>query len=112
MRFSDWYNLKEIAVHLPSKPGLFQIRIVNGLLNYPSGKSAMFYYGFADNLKRDVPPFLQNRLPILEQSGDALLIRSMPAQDARSRFQKYLDKFLLQFGSLPQGNEILMQDSI
>ncbi|HEY4177572.1 MAG TPA: hypothetical protein VGM90_12085, partial [Kofleriaceae bacterium] len=45
MRFCPWYALKDCGDHAPAEPGVLQLRLAAGLLDYPSGKSAMVWYG-------------------------------------------------------------------
>jgi hypothetical protein len=51
MRFTPWYPLAEASCHAPSGPGVYQLRVRSGLRQYPTGKSAMVRYGFADELQ-------------------------------------------------------------
>lgn len=90
---------------LPQGPGLFQVKVTKGLLIYPQGKSAMFYYGFAESLSGGVRIFRDNVLPLLEAEGEALVIRWMATADFAERFKKHLDTFVEKFGSLPLGNQ-------
>jgi hypothetical protein len=57
MRFVPWYPLSEASAHAPSTPGLFQVRIASGLIDYPTGKSAMIHYGAARDVRRAVIEF-------------------------------------------------------
>lgn len=109
MRFCEWQLLETISMAAPDEGGLFQIKIRDGLLKYPSGKSAMFYYGFATNLNRGLLKFLNEILPLLEASTDALVIRWMSAADFEARFQNLLNSFVSTFGALPLGNARLLE---
>lgn len=109
MRYSDWSTLDKIGENLPIEPGLFQIRVREGLLTYPKGKTAMFYYGYASNLKHGLLKFRENILPLLEANEDALYVRWMPADKVEERFQNYLNSFLTNFGAMPLGNEMLLR---
>ena len=108
MRFSEWKSLETISAAAPHDGGLFQIKIRDGLLNYPTGKSAMFYYGFATNLNCGLFKFRNEILPLLEISMDALVIRWMSAVDTETRFQSLLNSFVSNFGALPLGNAMLL----
>ena len=44
MRFCPWYPLNEAAAHAPAAEGVLQLRLAEGLLEYPTGKSAMVHY--------------------------------------------------------------------
>ena len=51
MRFGRWHRLDQAAAAAPPGPGVFQLKIARGLIDYPTGKSAMIRYGAA----RDLP---------------------------------------------------------
>ncbi len=52
--FGRWYELREGALAVLAEPGVFQVRIPHGLVDYPRGKSAMIYYGVASDLRAEV----------------------------------------------------------
>ena len=54
MEFGRWYPLAEAATHAPATPGVFQLRVRAGLIDYPRGKSAMVRYGAADDVRAAV----------------------------------------------------------
>lgn len=54
MEFGRWYPLTEAADHAPTGPGVFQLRVRTGLIDYPRGKSAMVRYGAADDVRAAV----------------------------------------------------------
>lgn len=54
MRFGRWHRLDEAAAEAPSAPGVFQLKIASGLIDYPTGKSAMIHYGAARDLRQVV----------------------------------------------------------
>jgi hypothetical protein len=49
--FGRWYPLGDAAAHAPSAPGVLQLRVADGLLDYPWGKSAMVHYAAAADLR-------------------------------------------------------------
>jgi hypothetical protein len=51
MRFCAWYPLDDAGRHAPPELGIFQVRIADGLLPYPSGQSAMVHYQLADDVR-------------------------------------------------------------
>jgi hypothetical protein len=57
MRFGPWYLLAEADRHAPVSGGVFQIRIPDGLLDYPGGKSAMVHYEAAGDLRGAIAAF-------------------------------------------------------
>ena len=54
MRFGRWHRLDQAAAEAPSGPGLFQLKVARGLIDYPTGKSAMIRYGAAADLRAAV----------------------------------------------------------
>ncbi len=111
MRFSDWHTFDELAEQVPVEPGLFQIKIREGLLSYPQGKTAMFYYGYSEDLNYGLQKFNENILPILKMEPEILVARWMAAEDFEIRFKNQLDFFHSNFGSFPLGNEMLLQET-
>ena len=108
MRFSDWLTLDQIDSEAPLEPGLFQVKVREGLLAYPRGKSAMFYYGYANDLRKGLHYFRATVLPKLEMGEDAIVCRYMSAGDNETRFQNHLNTFFNNFGALPKGNQSLL----
>jgi hypothetical protein len=51
VRFCPWYPLSDAAEHIPDGEGVLQVRIAEGLLDYPTGKSAMVWYAYARDLR-------------------------------------------------------------
>ena len=47
MRFCPWYPLAEAGARAPVGEGVLQLRVVDGLVDYPRGKSAMVRYIYA-----------------------------------------------------------------
>lgn len=44
MKFGSWYPLAEAGDNAPPAPGVLQVRVADGLVDYPRGKSAMIHY--------------------------------------------------------------------
>ncbi|HEX4452482.1 MAG TPA: hypothetical protein VH143_16510 [Kofleriaceae bacterium] len=44
MQFCPWYSLRDAAAHAPAGEGVLQLRLARGLIDYPTGKSAMVRY--------------------------------------------------------------------
>ncbi len=44
MKFGEWYPLSTAGDLAPAGEGVLQLRLANGLLDYPRGKSAMVWY--------------------------------------------------------------------
>jgi hypothetical protein len=51
VRFGRWYPLADAAAQTPAEEGVLQIRIAEGLVDYPTGKSAMVFYAHALDLR-------------------------------------------------------------
>lgn len=109
MRFSDWTSLDQIN-QTPPQSGLFQIKMREGLLGYPTGKSAMFYYGYSSDLASGLKKFCKEVLPLFEINANALLVRWMAAEDTEERFRNHLNAFLKNFGTMPLGNEMFLHE--
>lgn len=54
MRFGRWHRLDQAAAEAPAGPGVFQVKIASGLIDYPTGKSAMIHYGAARDVRSAV----------------------------------------------------------
>lgn len=54
MEFGRWYALTDAEQHAPSEPGVFQLRVRTGLVDYPRGRSAMVRYGAAGDVRAAV----------------------------------------------------------
>lgn len=51
MSFGRWYPLEEAAANAPAGPGVLQMKLARGLIDYPTGKSAMIHYAAAADLR-------------------------------------------------------------
>jgi hypothetical protein len=47
MRFCPWYPLADAARRAPAGAAVLQLRLADGLVDYPRGKSAMVHYELA-----------------------------------------------------------------
>jgi len=100
VRFCPWYPLAEAAAHVPPGEGMLQLRLAEGLLDYPHGKSAMVCYEHAPDLRAAA-----TRLAA-EHAGAALLCRHLEIQpedavDVAAFHAKVRDEFIRRFGSPP-----------
>lgn len=99
MRFTRWYPLTEAADNAPATPGVLQVRLATGLIDYPRGKSAMVHYAVADDV-RDAALRLAS-----EQLGPALWCRHLDpegcAVDYAAEHARLVREFENRFGSPP-----------
>ncbi|MBA3540375.1 MAG: hypothetical protein H0T79_12235 [Deltaproteobacteria bacterium] len=51
MRFCPWYPLADALAHLPAGENVLQLRVAEGLVDYPRGKSAMVLYAHAPDIR-------------------------------------------------------------
>jgi hypothetical protein len=98
MTFCRWYPLSEAPSRAPRGPGVYQLRISHGLVDYPSGKSAMIHYGVADDVRA--------ALEALDRAhaGEPWLARhaeQATAAEARALAARLTEQFLRRFGAPP-----------
>jgi hypothetical protein len=98
VRFCPWYPLAEAAAHAPAGEGVLQLRIADGLVDYPRGKSAMVHYEHARDVRAAAlalavrhPGTLCRHLEI--DPGDAV--------DYAAIHAKLRDEFVRRFGAPP-----------
>lgn len=99
MRFGPWYPLDESDDHAPEESGVLQLRRVQGLVDYPMGKSAMVHYEHAPNVRAAA-----HALASEHREADLLcrhLIEVPPATDLAAFCAKLRDDFVLRFGAPP-----------
>jgi hypothetical protein len=101
MRFCPWYPLSDAAAHAPAGEGVLQLRVASGLLDYPSGKSAMVHYEHAADVRAAA-----TALASLHAGLDLLcrhLIEIAPgdAVDLAAFHAKVREEFVRRFGSPP-----------
>lgn len=99
MTFCPWYPLVEAQTHAPARPGVFQVRLASGLIDYPTGKSAMVHYQHGADVRAAATAFA-DRYPDagwlcrhLEEAIDAAGAGSLHAQLER--------EFTRRFGTAP-----------
>jgi hypothetical protein len=100
VRFCPWYPLGEAATHAPTDEGVLQLRVAEGLLDYPRGKSAMVHYEHATDVRAAAT------LLAAEHADRSLLCRHLEiepgdAVDLVAFHAKVLDEFVRRFGSPP-----------
>ena len=98
MRFCPWYPLAESGVHAPAAEGVLQVRLATGLLDYPTGKSAMVHYEHAMDVRAAATALAASH------AGEALLCRHLEmddAVDAKAFHAKVREEFERRFGCAP-----------
>jgi hypothetical protein len=105
MRFCPWYPLGDSDRHAPASAGVFQVRVPDGLLDYPTGKSAMVHYEAAADLRAAIAAF---RTGTAASTPTAWLCRhtiEMTADDlatAPAFHDRLLREFTSRFGTAPR----------
>ncbi|KIG17481.1 hypothetical protein DB30_03182 [Enhygromyxa salina] len=97
MRFSTWYPAAQIAEQAPSAPGVFQVR-VRGLIDYPTGRSAMIHYAAAADLRAAASEWAAALGP-----ADALYrhLDELGSQTPQQVLDKLVKRFGDRFGAAP-----------
>src|SRR6185436_21032482 len=88
------------AAHAPAAEGVLQLRVAEGLLDYPTGKSAMVHYEHASDVRAAATLLAEHH------AGRNLLCRHLEiepgeAVDAAAFHAKVRDEFVRRFGSPP-----------
>ena len=99
MRFCSWYPLSEAATHAPAAEGVLQLRLAEGLIDYPTGKSAMVHYEHAPDVRAAAIRLAsQHREPLLCRH---LEIEAGEAVDLAAFHAKVTAEFVRRFGRTP-----------
>lgn len=100
MIFCPWYPLADAADHTPAGEGVLQIRLAAGLLDYPTGKSAMVHYEHASDL-RACATALAAAHPREELLCRHLEIEAGEHVDLAAFHAKVREEFVRRFGAPP-----------
>jgi hypothetical protein len=100
VRFCPWYPLADAAAHAPAAEGVLQLRLADGLLEYPAGKSAMVHYAHAADVRACAT------LLAAAHPTPALLCRHLDLEgeegvDLVAFHAKVREEFIRRFGSPP-----------
>ena len=95
MNFCPWYALSQSDARAPTEPGVFQVKVAAGLLEYPRGKSAMIHYGHGGDLRAAARAF------DAQSPGNVWLCRHVVDANHERRFERVLDQFVSRFGVPP-----------
>lgn len=100
MRFGPWYPLAEARDHTPAAEGVLQLRVAEGLLDYPRGKSAMVHYEHAADLRAAAAAWAA------AHGADGIvcrhLIEAPDATDLAAFYAKLSEEFVRRFGASPR----------
>lgn len=105
MRFCPWYPLADAGARAPAEPSVLQVRLAEGLRDYPRGKSAMIHYQHAEDARAAAAALARR------WEGHPLLCRHLEREDAppADRMAATCDKltaeFLRRFGAPPSRGE-------
>jgi len=100
MRFGPWYPLADARDLAPAAPGMLQLRLASGLLDYPRGKSAMVHYQHAGDVRAAALAWA-----VAHGAGGVVcrhLIETDAATDVAAFCAKLADEFVRRFGAPPR----------
>ena len=100
VRFCPWYPLADAAAHAPAGEGVLQLRIAEGLLDYPRGKSAMVHYEHASDVRTAAVALARRHGP-RDLLCRHLEIEPGDAVDYAATYAKLRDEFVRRFGAAP-----------
>jgi len=101
MRFCPWYPLASGVDHAPRSPGVFQIRIATGLIDYPTGKSAMVHYEAASDLHAAVAAFAGAHPDRDWLCRHTVEMSPRAVEDVDGLYRTLVRDFTTRFGSAP-----------
>jgi hypothetical protein len=99
MRFCPWYALPDAERHAPPGEGVLQLRLADGLVDYPHGKSAMVHYEHAADARAAAAALAARH------AGRDLLCRHLDVEgeavDLTAFHAKLVSEFVRRFGAPP-----------
>ncbi len=100
MRFGPWYPLADAGDHTPAAENVVQVRLAQGLLEYPRGKSAMVWYAHALDVRAQALALAGRH------AGENLVCRHLIEIDAGTDLGTFCAKlredFVRRFGTRPR----------
>jgi hypothetical protein len=102
MRFGPWYPLADAAHHAPAGPGVFQIRLAEGLRDYPTGKSAMVHYAAATDLRAATTAFAAAHADRPWLCRHTIEMTAADEARAAAHHEQLVRDFTARFGSAPR----------
>ena len=94
MTFGRWQKLP--AATVPRRRGVLQARVADGLVDYPTGKSAMVYYDADADLSQSLA-----RLCARVPPGAVVLVRCGECAAPARELARLVDDFTRRFGAPP-----------
>jgi hypothetical protein len=101
VKFGSWYPLADAARHAPGAPGVFQVRLAEGLIDYPRGKSAMLHYAAADDVRAAAAAFAADHPQAPWWCRHTIEPEALAPGDATALVERLLRDFLVRFGRAP-----------
>lgn len=101
MRFGSWYPLSDAAQIAPAAPGVFQVRVAEGLVDYPRGKSAMIHYEAALDVRAAATRFAAAHPGAPWWCRHTIEPEALAPADAEALAAKLLREFTVRFGTAP-----------
>jgi hypothetical protein len=101
MTFGRWYPLENAPEMTPARAGVLQLRVADGLIDYPRGKSAMIHYTWAPDMRqraRELADAHPGR-PWLCRHSETLA--TAEAADIGAAFDRLVASFRVRFGAEP-----------
>jgi hypothetical protein len=81
---------------------MYQVRIGHGLIDYPSGKSAMVHYAVASDLRDAVVTFAAAHPGTGWLCRHTIEMSADPTEDALALYARLVGEFRARFGSAPR----------
>lgn len=101
MRFGLWYPLSSAGDHAPADPGILQLRLAKGLIDYPKGKSAMVHYAQDKDIRAAALALASAHAATSSGLVCRHLIEIPEAMELGGFYAKLLGEFERRFGSPP-----------
>lgn len=101
MKFGSWYPLADAVAHAPPAPGVLQVRVAEGLIDYPRGKSAMIHYEAALDVRAAAATLAGAHPGAPWWCRHTIEPASLAPADAHALAARLLRDFTVRFGSPP-----------
>lgn len=111
LQFTSWHPLTRESVEreAPEGPAAVQVRVEEGLVDYPSGRaSAMVCYFYAsDDARRTLEELFEDELdqPGARGHGPLMFRHIAGGERVYAHIKKLLHKFFTHFGAMPLFNQ-------